>query len=306
MTAFYRTWSGYIRVTGDDCRDWLDRQSTNDLCALAPTRAVRTVLTSPTGRILDVLTVLDEGDALGLVPLPGYAERTLRYLRGRIFFMDKVTVTDAGDEWAVLFCDGDDLSPVAAALGLERWPALDEVVTFRVGETLGRAVGVPGVMGSAGLLLVPVQETSAIKAALEAAGVSPITEEAYEVLRVEAGLPGPGRELTEAYTPLEVGLNDLIAEGKCYPGQEVIARQITYNKVVRRLVKLRLEAAVPEGAEVRVGDKAVGTVTSSVISPREGPTALAVLRRPHDEPGTRVDILAGDTSTTGTVISGLK
>lgn len=303
MTAFYRTWTGYIRVSGDDRRDWLDRQSTNDLRALAPTRAVRTVLTSPTGRILDVLTVLDEGDALGLVPLPGYAQRTLRYLRGRIFFMDKVKVADASDEVGLLLCEGPDIGAVALALDMTRLPALDEVMSTRVERISLRAVGLPGVAGLASLLVLPRSGLAAIEARLNAAGIAPIDDATYEILRVEAGLPAPGHELSEAYTPLEVGLNDLIAEGKCYPGQEVIARQITYNKVVRRLVKLHLEAAVPEGAEVRVDDKVVGTVTSSVTSPREGPIALAILRRPYNEPGTHVNIRAGETSTTGTVIS---
>ncbi len=301
MKAFYRTWGGYIRVTGEDRHDWLDRQSTNNMRALTPTRAVRTVLTSPTGRILDVLTVLDEGEALGLVPLPGYVNRTLHYLRGRIFFMDKVKVTDATSEVGLCLCEGPQVEMVAGPLGVERLPALDEVLQVEMEGAPVRAVGTSGVGGDACLLVVPREHMAAVEERLQGAGILPIDEATYEVLRVEAGIPGPGRELTTAYTPLEVGLEDLIAEGKCYPGQEVIARQITYDKVVRRLVKLRLDAAVEPGAEVVANGKPVGVVTSAAVSPRKGPLALAVLRRPYFEKGTRVAVRFADATVEGVV-----
>ena len=302
MSVFYRTWSGYLRITGDDRRDWLDRQSTNNVRALSPTRAVPTILTSPTGRILDVLTVLDEGEALGIVPLPGYVERTLRYLRGRIFFMDKVKVTDASSAVGLILCEGPEVEVVVGPLGVGRLPARNEVVQVEIEGAPVRAVGTSGVGGHACLLVVPREHMAAVEGRLQRAGILPIDEATYEVLRVEAGIPGPGRELTDAYTPLEVGLDDLIAEGKCYPGQEVIARQITYDKVVRRLVKLRLGAAVDPGAEVVVDGKPVGVVTSAAVSPREGPLALAVLRRPHFEKGTRVVVRFADATVEGVVV----
>ena len=300
--AFYLLRPGYLRVEGSDARVWLDRQSTNDLRQLALARAVRTVLTSPTARILDVLTVVEEGASLGVVPLPGYAERTLRYLRGRIFFMDQVKVVDASSDVTAILCDGQDLTPLASALGLERLPTLDEIVAGEVNEHVARVIGVPGVGGVACLLLVPASELAQAEEVLRAAGIAPIAEEEYEILRVEVGLPGPGHELTEDYTPLEVGLEDLIAEGKCYPGQEVIARQITYDKVVRRMVKLQLEGPVSAGAEVRAEGKSVGKITSAVVSPRQGPIALAVVRKPYFAPGTTLDVLEDTREVRGRVL----
>ncbi len=290
---FVQAGAGYLRVSGEDARDWLDRQTTNNVMRVSPEQCVRTVLTSPTGRILDVLTVLDEGEALGLITLPGYAARTLRYLGGRIFFMDKVSVADDSTQTKVLLCDGKDPSVLARAMGLASLPDVDRVVLAQVGDAAVRSVGIPGMFGPAVLLVIPVEAWREVERRLDAAGIVPIDEDEYEVLRVEAGIPAAGHELTEAYTPLEVGLGDLIAEGKCYPGQEVIARQITYDKVVRRLVKLRLEAPVATGADVYVDGKRVGAVTSAVVSPRQGPIALAVLRRPYFEAGTQVEVDVG-------------
>ncbi len=294
--------AGYLRIRGEDRVDWLQRQTSNDLRLLSATRAVRTVLTSPTARILDVLLLLDEGDTLGIIPLPGRAVATLRYLRGRIFFMDKVQVTEASAEVGQILLEGPNAATALQALGL---PTPAEVDARAVGTVNGArvdVVGQPGVAGTAYRLLAPAPALDPLRAALDAAHIPQLPGTTHDILRVEAGLPAAGHELTEEYTPLEVGLRDLISETKgCYTGQEVIARQITYDKVARHLVGLRLDAPVAPGTEVRAEGKPVGKVTSAVVSPRFGPIALAVLRRPYHEPGTEVTLGRGDDIARGVV-----
>ena len=84
--------------------------------------------------------------------------------------------------------------------------------------------------------------------------------------------------------------------GGCYLGQEVVARMHARNVVARKIVGIRMtEDALPSaGAEVEVGDQAVGVITSSTLSPVLSNTCigLAMLKRPHFEPGTQVSILA--------------
>jgi folate-binding protein YgfZ len=116
----------------------------------------------------------------------------------------------------------------------------------------------------------------------------------YESLRVEAGLPAAGHELTETYTPLETGLEAAISDNKgCYTGQEIIARQITYDKVTQHLCGLRLSQPASPGARIWAEEKLAGQVTSITASPRYGPLALAIIKRPYFEPGTAV--LVGET-----------
>ena len=82
-------------------------------------------------------------------------------------------------------------------------------------------------------------------------GLTPLGQEAYQAVRISHGVPEYGRELGEAYNPLEAGLIGVLDfEKGCYIGQEVIARLDTYQKVQRSLVKLRLspDAAWREGA----------------------------------------------------------
>jgi glycine cleavage system aminomethyltransferase T len=66
----------------------------------------------------------------------------------------------------------------------------------------------------------------------------------------------------------------------------VLARQITYEKVTQRLVGLRLNRPTTVKMRLEAEGKPAGIITSAVISPRFGPIALAVVRRPYFEPGS--------------------
>jgi folate-binding protein YgfZ len=92
-----------------------------------------------------------------------------------------------------------------------------------------------------------------------------LTDEEVERLRIEAARPAWGKELDESILPAEAGLDEThvsFTKG-CYPGQEPIARLRYRGKVNRSLRVLRVERAEP-GAEIRLGDKVVGRVTSAV------------------------------------------
>ena len=75
----------------------------------------------------------------------------------------------------------------------------------------------------------------------------------------------------------------------CYLGQETVARVAYRGKVNRRLRGLDLPAAAAPGAAVRLRGRDVGVVTSSAVSPRLGPIALAMIRS-EAAPGARVEV----------------
>ena len=289
-SVFYRLHdAGYLHLTGDDRVAFLNRQTTNDLQLLRPDRAVTTVLTSPTARILDVLTLIDEGETLGVITLEGRHDVTARALQGKIFFMDKVTVEDVSAEVAQFDLDGAAVSTLLSQLGFEATVGMENLASAVIAGVKAGAVGRRGLVGIGTRLLVPMAAVDVVTAAMVEAGALALTPDEYHVLRVEAGLPAASAELTDAYTPLEAGLEDFISDKKgCYTGQEVIARQITYDKLTRRLVGLKLASLVEPGARVEVEGKAAGVVTSVAVSPRLGPVALAYIKRPYDAPGTEL------------------
>lgn len=295
--------SGFLQLGGPDRVDFLQRQTTNDLNALSPEHTLVTTLTSPTARVLDVLTLMPEDDKIGALTLPGRATQTAAYLQSRIFFMDNVTVSDVSAHFAQIELLGPQVGSIMTALSLGKLPEEGEIISTEINDLAMRAFNT---LGSELCLLVPTENVGNVLATLDKIGVHQLDTDNYEVLRVEAGLPAPGHELTEDYTPLETGLAETVSMTKgCFTGQEVIARQVNFDKVTKRLVGLRLAEAVNPGTAVRSFENSqpAGIITSTTASPRFGPIALAVLKRPFDQPGTQLIAKQGANSINATVLN---
>ena len=78
---FYQSDAGLLNLSGSDRIDFLQRQTTNDLNLLTSNRVVNTVLTSPTARILDVFCLIDNGETIRALSLPGRHAETEAFLR---------------------------------------------------------------------------------------------------------------------------------------------------------------------------------------------------------------------------------
>jgi folate-binding protein YgfZ len=110
-------------------------------------------------------------------------------------------------------------------------------------------------------------------------------------VRVEHGRPRYGLDLDDSVIPQEAGLNDRAVSFTkgCYVGQETVARLHYRGKPNRRLLGLRLSEPAPPGSELRLGEKVVGKLGSSVVSPELGPIGLALVRR-EAGPGDTVSV----------------
>jgi folate-binding protein YgfZ len=289
--------AGSLVVGGKDRESFLQRQTTNDIRQLKAGNVLLTVLTSPTARILDVLSLLPEGDQIRALTLPGNGEPTTRFLKSRIFFMDQVVVQDTSADLAQISLVGPSSSQLFEKAFSTAFPSIDQVVDFRVGDNPVRFFATQPAILPGGRLVAPLEAVQELSARLEEAGARSLSLEAWEVLRVEWGLPGPRTELSDAYTPLEVGLREAISDSKgCYTGQEIIARQITYDKITQHLSGLRLDKLLAPGAQIQAEGKRAGVLSSAVDSPHYGPIGLAVLKRPYHEPGTALELKAPDGS----------
>jgi folate-binding protein YgfZ len=288
----YYLWEnpGFLRIGGADRQAFLQRQTTNDLLQLEPSGSLVTVLTNPAARILDVLYLLDESDHLLAITLPGRGETTDDYLRSRIFFNDQVNIEQASHSMALIDLVGPGSVELLTQIGCNPLPTENAVVSWEIAG--GSVIGF--IQHNLGYRLVcHAGQAPDLLAALDQSGAARLPYEVFDLMRIEAGLPAAGQELSEEYTPLEAGLDWAISSSKgCYTGQEVIARQITYDKVTRHLAGLRLDQRVQPGETAFCvdEDRPVGTITSAAISPRLGPIALAILRRPFDQPGSQVTL----------------
>ena len=147
-----------------------------------------------------------------------------------------------------------------------------------------------------------------MSAALVAAGALHATQATLEAARVEAAYPVYGIDMTSDTIPLEAGIEDRgisLTKG-CYVGQEVIIRVLHrgHGRVARKLVLLQVEGEVPpRDAKIFSADRDVGFITSPARSPRLGAIALGYVHRDFVEPGTAVDVQAGDVRARAHVTS---
>ena len=297
-----RSDSGRLRLSGQDALDLLDRLSTNALADLDAGQGAPTVLTSNKGRIMDLLLVLRAPDSLLVLTGPGNQKRVADWIDFYTIVED-VNVEDITETTAMLSLAG----PGAAAL-LNRTSATDaasiplyrsaQVTLGGIDATLVRT-DFPGLPGYD--LVVPAEDGDTLRQALLDEGAAPVGSEALETVRVERGVPVFGRELVEAFNPLEAGLKQFISFTKgCYVGQEVVARLDTYDKVQKHLVGLRWEADTTSEQDARLllGGKQVGVVTTAARSPRlKGSIGLGYVRKAHASPGTVLALELGDEET---------
>jgi folate-binding protein YgfZ len=250
----------FVRAAGPDVITFLQGQLSQDVAGLAVGASTWALLLQPQGKVVAFLRVLRTGDE------------------------EVVLETDAGFGAAAIErlnrfklrvkCDLDPLGWKCIAV---RGPAAHEAVDHGAGTVV--VADWPGLSGA------------------DLVGDSPVPPEvpacsldAYEAVRIEAGIPVMGRELDEGTIPAEAGVVDRsvsFTKG-CYTGQELVARiDSRGGNVPRRLrgVVLGDGATPPAGATITVDGKEVGRLTSVAFSPRAGAAvALAYVRRAVETP----------------------
>jgi tRNA-modifying protein YgfZ len=197
-----------------------------------------------------------------------------------------------------IFRTGDDELVIACGRGRR-----DEVLATLARSRFRRKVELEPAEG----WVVAGEAPGALASLTTPAGVEALTsvpppgvdgEEAWELARVEAGMPRFGREFDVGAMPAEVGLVPLAVSFTkgCYPGQEPVAR-LQYRGHSNRVLRGLAFAAEPPapGARVVHDDREVGRVTSVAVSPAFGPIGLAVIRREVDE---GAPVVAGEQAAT--------
>jgi aminomethyltransferase len=124
-------------------------------------------------------------------------------------------------------------------------------------------------------------------------GLEPCGLGARDVLRLEAGMPLYGHELTEEITPIQAGQNWAVKLKKSFTGRDALERQSEANDY-RRIAGLVMSGPVParEGYAVFSGDRHVGEICSGSKAPsvENKNVATALLDLDLTEPGTEIEV----------------
>ena len=278
---------GQLEFAGYDDRA-LERLLPGDLTGLGHGQLRYSVLLNDSGGILDDLMVTRRPDDLYMV------------VNGATKHDDLTVFRAAGlapryrDDLALLALQGP-----GAVTALERLvPGVGSLSFMRGGAFGAKWISRSGYTGEDGFeISLPANAAEAFaRALLDQPEVRSIGLGARDSLRLEAGLPLYGHDLTPAITPVEAGLAFAISKRRRgeggFLGSAIILDQLA-NGAPKRRVGLKVEGRLParEGAHVVAAEGRVGTVTSGGFGPALGaPIAMAMVDAAHAAEGTRLGL----------------
>jgi len=291
-----RSSAGTIMLTGADRASFLHALLTNDIAALTAGKGVYSAYLTPQGRMISDMRVIETGDRI-LLGVEREVAGPLAARLDKLIFSEDVQVQDVTEDLAVIGVHG----PSAAAM-VQRATGLPVEALSNQYDNIsngGLTIVRDDELSLVGLeIYVSNSEAAELRASLAAAGAAELNADTHETLRIEAGRPRFGTDMTTETIPLEAGIEDrAISFTKgCYVGQEVIIRVLHrgHGRVARRLVSI----VVPDGAVPARGDKIfagpasiVGEITSAAHSPKaEAPLALGYVHRDFAAPGSELTV----------------
>lgn len=280
---------GLVAVSGPDRFSWLQGLVSNDVRPLerGQRRQLACFLT-PTGQVATDVALISvrEGDLPGLsdcllLDVPKENLHKTLSLLDRYLVTEDVAVQDVTGEVACLSVQGPEAPAIQLSLRADGlWVEADHT-------------------GSGGLdLYIPSSERERV---LDAVDIPLLDSETVELLRIEAGIPRYGAELSESVLALEAGLlaTHISLNKGCYIGQEIVARIESRGHINRTLTGLLFEHGDVPARGARLysieGDrKEVGWISSRAASSpaKEGrPIALAYVRCETSLKGARKEPL---------------
>lgn len=265
-TGYHIRRRGLLRVGGGEAIQFLNGLITNDISKLQDGEQLLAAFPTLKGRMFAVVRVMRRGDEF----LFETEEETRQKVHDNLF-----RFTFAGDFHV------EDVS--------ENF----DFFTF-FGNSADLETAVEGVLRFQDDYFVPKESANEFISSFDDA--VNISDELYEVLRIENGIPKYGIDMDEETVVPEVGLDGIISYEKgCYIGQEVIARIHFRGKVAKELIGLVFEDGkikVNFGDEITsFENKNAGRITSVAFSPKLGKViALAYVRNAYLDEGTRLKV----------------
>jgi tRNA-modifying protein YgfZ len=271
-----------VNISGDDRREWLNGQVTNDVRTFHAGDAVYALAVTVRGKIMADVWVLDRGEQLAVL-LPKTACAAVLASFEQQIIMEDVELA-AVLKTRVISVQGPRAHDVLEGHIVERHRA-DE-------------------LGHGGYLALLPDDASLdaewpqLRARAEQLGGGEVDDQGFELARLRAGRALFGRDFWDQHYPQEAGLiTRAVSFNKgCYLGQEVVCTLESRGRASRRLVTLEapLQAGLPRGASLVDGsDREVGQLTSVAADPeRERAIALGYVKTALGAAGT--ELRAGD------------
>jgi folate-binding protein YgfZ len=298
---------GRILVSGSEAVMFLNGLITNDIKSLAVNSWMPAAFANVQGRLLAAVRIIHREDGF-LIDTEAPTRAAVMKLIERFTMAGDFKVADMTDETAEVSIQGKTSRAVLEKVfggqgaGLERQKSL--TVDFQgAAVTLIRATHT----AEDGFdVFVPRGDFSRIHEALTNAGARSVSEDAFETIRIEAGVPRYGIDMDETNVVTETNLDDAVSFTKgCYVGQEIIVRIKHRGHVAKKLTGIVLNHASPaprNGPISSADGREIGRVTSSTFSPQLNlAIVLGYVKYDYVAPGTAVKVISADGESDGEI-----
>ncbi len=294
-------------VRGKERAEFVQRMCTNDVRKVVGDFGLAAALTTAKGRLVDLVRLFARGEELVLLGSDGRGAELVSWLQKYLVMEELAIEETAASETSLLAFGPGAAAAVERVLGVTSSTVAGGFAVASAsfeGATIHvLGAGEPPLHGIE--LIAPRSVAGQLFGRLADAGLAPIGEQAWSQVRIEAGIPLHGREITENVNPLEASLLGAVSFTKgCYIGQEVVARLSSYSKVQRLLVGVRFPASVEPAAvnEIFWDLLRVGHASSVTRSARLDATlALAFVKTEYSKPGTPIYTVQAGERLAGTL-----
>lgn len=297
-----------IEVTGRDRVKFLHSFCTNDIKKLQPGQGCEAFVTNVNGKVLGHIFVFVERDSLWIESVAGSAATLLPHF-DRYVITEDVRFADRSAEFAELLLTGSSSIELLERLGLSvsALPRYGHLTHGSDTFPLRSVRRVDWFDVPACLLTMPVAQRDEVRQILTQAGARMADDDEFQALRIAAGFPIYGIDITEENLAQEVGRTELaisFTKG-CYLGQEPIARIDAMGHVNRQLCRIELTSGPLPSAGTTIFDKPtsdgkpIGTITSSAskrIGADDKPLTLAYVRSAFAKTGGKVFVEGREAS----------
>lgn len=298
---------GEVRVKGPEAEKYVNHIFVNDVTGAPDGQIFYGMMCYDNGGTVDDLLVYKVSDTeFFLVINAANIDKDVAWIKEHTDGFD-VTVEDESPIYGEVAVQGPKAEEaVEKLLGLK--VADLKFYTFKTIEIEGETIIVSrtGYTGEDGFEIYGSHAyTQRVWDKLMAGGVEPCGLGCRDTLRFEVGLPLYGDELSADITPLEASLSMFVKLDKPeFIGKEALAQQKAEG-VKRRIVGLELDGnAIPRhGYPVEVDGQVVGEVTTGYRSISTGKSvAMAMIQKPYDKLGTRVEVRIRKKTFPATVV----
>jgi folate-binding protein YgfZ len=299
---------GRILVSGRDAAMFLNGLVTNDVKNLARGSWVPAAFANVQGRLIAAVRIVHRDDGF-LIDTETVTRDKVVDLLGRFTLVGEFRVTDLTDELGTLSLQGKKAAEIlGSVLGPEATLERGCVIQSTFNEKDVTIIRATHTAEEGFDLFIESSAREQLHDALWHSGAEIVGDETFEVMRIEAGIPRFGIDMSENTVVSETCLDDAISDTKgCYVGQEIIIRIKHRGHVAKKLTGVMLEMPWPleEHAEIISDDhQEIGHITSLTVSPcLDRQIALAYLKYDHLEEGTRIWVDHGGKQVVAEVAS---